>query len=285
MLTISDPRELREVLDAQRASGKRIGLVPTMGNLHSGHHSLVDMARGCTDVVVATVFVNPTQFGPNEDFDRYPRTAAADEAALEQRGCHVLFTPSIDTMYPLGLERGVRIHVPALADVLEGALRPGHFDGVATVVAKLFHLVRPHRAVFGRKDYQQLLVVRALVEDLCMPIEIIDAPIVRAENGLALSSRNQYLDAEQRQRAGVIHEVLRAMAMQVHETAEPLSAIELAGSQRLVHAGLQPDYVTLRRATDLDDPHAGQRNDLVALVAARLGSVRLIDNLAVPSPV
>lgn len=281
MLTITQPHELRAVLGAYRPAGKRIGLVPTMGNLHAGHISLVDLARDRADVVVATVFVNPTQFGPNEDFARYPRTAAADEVALEQSGCHVLFMPTVETMYPLGTERGVRIQVPLLAQVLEGALRPGHFDGVATIVAKLFNLVQPDIAVFGRKDYQQLLVVRALVADLCLPIDIVDAPILRADNGLALSSRNQYLDAEQRKRAGVIQELLSEMIAKVRDTTEPLSAIELEASQRLVHAGLQPDYVTIRRAADLEEPHAGQRADLVALVAARLGSVRLIDNMAI----
>ncbi|MEO8010065.1 MAG: pantoate--beta-alanine ligase, partial [Dokdonella sp.] len=277
MITISHADELRAALAAHRKGGRHIGLVPTMGNLHAGHRSLVDIARTRADVVVATVFVNPTQFGPNEDFTRYPRTAAADEAALEQSGCDLLFMPTVETMYPLGIELGVRIHVPALANVLEGALRPGHFDGVATVVAKLFNLVQPDLAVFGRKDYQQMLVVRALVADLCLPIEIVAAPIVRAANGLALSSRNQFLDTEQLDRAGAIHAVLNEMIGQVRNSSEPLSAIELAGSQRLVHAGLQPDYVTLRRAADLETPHPGERDDLVALIAARLGSVRLID--------
>ncbi len=282
MQTISAAVELRSVLAEHRNAGRRIGLVPTMGNLHAGHRSLIDIALGQADVVVATVFVNPTQFGPNEDFARYPRTGADDEAMLERAGCHIVFMPTVQTMYPFGSEHGIRIHVPSLAHLLEGAVRPGHFDGVATVVAKLFNLVGPDIAVFGRKDYQQLLVVRALVADLCLAITIIDAPIVRAPNGLALSSRNQYLDDEQRARAGVIHEVLEEMRDRIGGSDEPLSTIEIEAAQRLVHAGLQPDYVTLRRAADLGDPHSGHRHDLVGLIAARLGSVRLIDNLLMP---
>lgn len=270
--------ELRAHLDAQRAHGKRIGFVPTMGNLHAGHYSLIELARRHSDHVVASVFVNPTQFGPGEDFNRYPRTADADAQGLAAAGCDALFLPAVDAMYPFGADRAVRVCVPGLGDILEGASRPGHFDGVATVVARLFNFVQPQVAVFGSKDYQQLLVVRRMVEDLGFPIEIVAAPIVREANGLAMSSRNQYLDAGQRERAGIVHATLLWMCGQLGQPAEPLAAIEAGAAKRLAEAGLQPDYAVLRRRTDLSVPDADQRHGLVALIAARLGPVRLIDN-------
>ena len=272
---------IRALVARFRADGARIGFVPTMGNLHEGHHSLLDLARERCDRVVASVFVNPTQFGPNEDFHRYPRTLEADAAALAERGCDVLFAPSVEEMYPFGASRAVEIRVPALSGLLEGAVRPGHFDGVASVVARLFHIVLPDVAVFGLKDYQQFLVVQRMVHDLSMPIEIVGAPTVREPHGLARSSRNQYLDAGQRERAGIIHATLETMAKRVRR-GEAVSAIESDAESALRAAGLSPDYAVVRSARDLSETAAGP---LVALVAARFGATRLIDNLLIDEEV
>jgi pantoate--beta-alanine ligase len=281
MKIVAHKTELHAAVEGWLASGKRIALVPTMGNLHAGHHSLVALARERADVVIASVFVNPTQFGPREDFARYPRTPDADARGLEASGCDLLFLPGVEDMYPYGPEHSVRVSVPQLSDVLEGAIRPGHFDGVATVVSKLFNLTRPHVAVFGQKDYQQLLVIRRLVRDLGYPVEIVAAPIVREANGLAMSSRNQYLDDEQRARAGVIRQTLSWMAEQARQPAVQLSAVESEAGARLRQAGLEPDYAVVRNADDLSEPEKGAHRGRVALVAARMGSTRLIDNLLI----
>ena len=281
MITLDRSAHLHAfVADALRA-GRRIGFVPTMGNLHAGHHSLVDVARAQSDVVVASVFVNPTQFGPDEDFARYPRTPDADAAGLAAHGCDALFLPLVEDLYPHGAQASVKVVVPELPDQLEGAIRPGHFDGVATVVAKLFNLVRPHVAVFGRKDYQQLLVVRRLVRDMGYPIEIVGAAVVREPDGLAMSSRNQYLDADERARATSIHATLQWMRERVLSGDEPIAAIETGACARLARAGLVPDYAVLRRADDLGPAEGVSAAGLVALVAARAGRTRLIDNLAI----
>ncbi len=277
MKTVRDNPELHAAVDGWLREGKRIALVPTMGNLHAGHHSLVARAREHADAVVASVFVNPTQFGPNEDFARYPRTPEADAGGLAASGCDLLYLPGVEQLYPYGAERSVRVSVPEVTDTLEGAIRPGHFDGVATVVAKLFNLVRPHVAVFGQKDYQQLLVIRRLVRDMGYPIEIVGAPIVREPNGLAMSSRNQYLDAEQRERAAVIRRTLLWMAERVKEAPAQRAQIEAEANARLREARLVPDYAVVRRAEDLGEPGIDDR-DLVILIAARMGSTRLIDN-------
>jgi len=225
------------------------------------------------------VFVNPTQFGPKEDFARYPRTPDADTAGLASHGCDALFMPDVDAMYPYGSADTVRVHVPGFDGVLEDAVRPGHFDGVATVLTKLFNLVRPDVAVFGRKDYQQLLVIRRLTVDLAYPIEIVDAPTAREPNGLAMSSRNQYLDAGQRATAAFIHETLRRMQAEVRKGAISHAAIEANADRALRDKGFDPDYAVVRRAEDLGPPAVGQSRALIALIAARLGSTRLIDNL------
>src|SRR5450432_1003598 len=203
--------DLRAHVGKMRRAGARIGFVPTMGNLHGGHFSLVSIARAHADRVVASVFVNPTQFGPREDFASYPRTLARDQAGLAARGCDLLFAPQVDAIYPFGPNATVRIDVPGISDVLEGALRPGHFTGVATVVTKLLNLVQPDIAVFGQKDYQQLLVIERMVRDLRLPTDIVAAPTLREANGLAMSSRNQYLSAEERELAGIIHRTLCGM--------------------------------------------------------------------------
>lgn len=271
--------ELRARIAAWRRAGARIAFVPTMGNLHAGHFSLVELARTHADKVIVSVFVNPTQFGPDEDFASYPRTLAADRASLTAHGCNMLFTPSVEAMYPFGVAESVRVQVPKIAETLEGELRPGHFTGVATVVAKLFNLVQPDVAVFGQKDYQQLLVIRRMTEDLRLPIEIVAAPTRREANGLAMSSRNQYLSSAERDRAAVIHCVLRAMREQLH-AGRALPAIEADARAALEVAGSVPDYAVIRRADDLSVPGPFERARLIALVATNMGRARLIDNLS-----
>ena len=281
MEIFSQASELRRYVAVQRKQGRRIALVPTMGNLHQGHFSLIEIARLHADVVIATVFVNPTQFGPNEDFNRYPRTLEQDQTGLQQHSCDVLFAPAVDEIYPYGAEHGVRIEVPQLGDILEGACRPGHFAGVATVVTKLFNLGTPDVAVFGQKDYQQLLVIRRLIRDLGLPIEIIAAPTLRESNGLARSSRNQYLIDDQRETAAVIHQSLIGMAQNVRAGITDFESIEAGARHWLEDAGLQPDYVVLRDSSDLAKPALGQNTGLVGLTAAKLGSTRLIDNILI----
>jgi pantoate--beta-alanine ligase len=268
--------QLRTTVAKWRRRGERVAFVPTMGNLHAGHFSLVRLALEHADRVVASVFVNPTQFGPNEDFARYPRTPEADTAGLRGAGCDLLWMPGVATMYPYGSANAVRIQVPGVTDVLEGAHRPGHFDGVATVVARLFLQVQPDVAVFGRKDYQQLAVIRYLVQDLSFPIEIVAAPTVREADGLAMSSRNQYLSEAERREAARIHAALQNAAAAVRSGTSVAEA-EAAATQSLDATGFDVDYVAIRRH-DLSDA-TGADTDLVALVAARLGRTRLIDNL------
>jgi pantoate--beta-alanine ligase len=270
--------ELRERVAAWRREGARVGFVPTMGNLHGGHYSLISIARANADRIVASVFVNPTQFGPREDFASYPRTLESDRAGLEAHGCDLLFAPGVEEVYPFGADASVRVDVPVVAATLEGALRPGHFTGVATVVTKLLNLVQPDVAIFGQKDYQQLLVIRRLVRDLALPIEILAAPTMRESNGLAMSSRNQYLSADERQRAGVIHQTLIRMCEAVR-TGKPRAEIEDDALRTLAGEGFAVDYAVLRRREDLAEPQPGQRHALIALIAAKLGRARLIDNL------
>ena len=279
MRTVGDTRSLRAVVQAWKKEGQRVGFVPTMGNLHAGHFSLIELARRYADRVVASVFVNPTQFGPTEDFMRYPRTLAEDSVGLVEHNCDLLFAPSVEVMYPFGPEHAVRINVPEIGGTLEGAHRPGHFDGVAAVVAKLFAMVEPDVAVFGQKDWQQLLVVRRLVRELAFPLEVVAGPIIRDDDGLALSSRNRYLDAHQRTRAPELHATLEWMRESFVE-GHARAAIEGAATRRLERAGFRPDYAVVRRAEDLAVPAEGERSGLMALVAAKLGDTRLIDNLA-----
>ncbi|HRN61809.1 MAG TPA: pantoate--beta-alanine ligase [Luteimonas sp.] len=276
--------ETIDTLDALRArvagwkrDGLRVGFVPTMGNLHAGHFSLVELARRHADRVVASVFVNPTQFGPNEDFARYPRTPEQDAAGLDAAGCDALWLPSVETMYPCGVEGAVRMRVPGITDVLDGAHRPGHFDGVVTVVSRLFNQVQADVAAFGRKDYQQLAVIRYLVRDLAFPVELLAAETRREADGLAMSSRNQYLDAGERATAAEIHRTLQAMRDAVRAGGLP-TQVEADAIARLRGHGFDVDYAVLRRR-DLSEVGEGCSGGLVALVAARLGRTRLIDNL------
>ncbi|WP_285401174.1 pantoate--beta-alanine ligase [Luteibacter sp. ME-Dv--P-043b] len=278
MQTVTDAAALRATVRGWRSAGQNVGFVPTMGNLHAGHHSLLKLARARADRVVASVFVNPTQFGPGEDFERYPRTLAQDQAGLAEAGCDVLFAPDVSTLYPFGAGASVSIHVPVITDTLEGAHRPGHFDGVATVVAKLFSLVQPDLAVFGQKDFQQLKVIERMVADLSLSVKVMSAPTLRDDDGLALSSRNQYLSPQERARAPQIHATLVQMK-DLFAQGHSWQALEQAARARLERAGFVPDYVAIRRADDLAEPAPEQREGLIALVAARLGGTRLIDNL------
>jgi pantoate--beta-alanine ligase len=269
--------ELREHVAAWRRDGARVGFVPTMGNLHAGHYSLVSIARANADRIVASVFVNPTQFGPREDFASYPRTIESDRVGLEAHGCDLLFAPAVEEVYPFGVDASVRVDVPVVSAMLEGAVRPGHFAGVATVVTKLLNLVQPDVAIFGQKDYQQLLVIQRLVRDLALPVRIVAAPTMREPHGLAMSSRNQYLSADERERAGVIHRTLVRMCAEVR-AGKPRAAIEDEALRALEGEGLAVDYAVVRRGEDLAEPLPGQRHGLIALIAAKLGRARLIDN-------
>jgi len=275
--TVSELAELRERIYDWRRAGLRIGFVPTMGNLHAGHHSLIRLARQHADRVVASVFVNPTQFGPNEDFGRYPRTPEADAVGLAASGCDLLWLPSVDAMYPHGPHAAVQVHVPGVTETLEGAHRPGHFDGVATVVTRLFNQVQPDVAVFGRKDYQQLAVIRYLTEDLAFPLRIVAGETLREADGLAMSSRNQYLSADERPRAAEIHRCLQWMREAVRNGTARLE-VEAEAARRLADAGFATDYAVVRNPS-LGLPVAGEAGPQVALIAARLGRTRLIDNL------
>jgi pantoate--beta-alanine ligase len=276
--TIAEARA--RVLQWQR-EGLKVALTPTMGNLHSGHASLVQLGLQHADRVIASVFVNPTQFGPNEDFDRYPRTLKADEDLLASVGCHAVFAPSAVEMYPdfaSGKTNTLLIEPGPIAAELCGEFRPGHFAGVATVVAKLFNIMPADVAVFGEKDFQQLFVIRQLVRELNFPIKIIGAPTVREANGLAKSSRNQYLSAEEREQAGLIYQCLQSMREHC-QAGRASSEIESTVHARLSERGFKPDYATVRDAHSLASLQAGSTH-AVALIAARLGRARLIDNLS-----
>ena len=271
---------VRQQVRAWRRQGLRVAFVPTMGNLHAGHVSLIEAARQHGDRFVASIFVNPMQFGPNEDFAHYPRTPAQDERMLAQAGCDLMFTPDVTEIYPQGAGRATRVEVPELSRILDGEFRPGHFQGVTTIVAALFHIVEPDVAVFGEKDFQQLTIIRRMVADLCMPVQIVGAPTVRDADGLAMSSRNQYLTAEERRTAPAIHRTLASAAQRLHNGEKDLASLQVSGLRALEGAGLRPDYFTVRRSLDLAPPQAGD-TELVVLTAARLGKARLIDNVQV----
>jgi len=269
--------EMRSTLEEDRRAGRRIALVPTMGALHEGHLSLVELAAGNADVTIASVFVNPLQFGPNEDFDEYPRDEAGDLARLESAGVHLAFLPSTEEMYPQGAD--VTVHAGRLGAILEGVHRPGHFDGVLTVVAKLFNLVVPDTAVFGQKDAQQLAVIRKMVVDLKFLVDVISGPTVRGPDGLALSSRNAYLSVEARSRATALWRALQQGAARLeagasHEDAERSVARALEGEP-----GIDPEYAAAVDPVTFDAPHPG--GPVLLLVAAYVGKTRLIDNLLV----
>lgn len=279
MNTVKTVLELRAAVARARGEGKRIAFVPTMGNLHEGHVALVEKAGQRADFVVASIFVNPLQFGPKEDLASYPRTLAADQDKLVAAGCQLLFAPDVEEMYPHGMDGQTLVRVSGVSEGLCGGSRPGHFDGVATVVTKLFNMVQPDLAVFGEKDFQQLAVIRTLVHDLNMPIQIIGEPTVRAADGLALSSRNGYLDAAQRASAPALQRTLQQLAAAIRNGRRDFAALAAEGKAALEQAGLRPDYLEIREAGSLR-PASVTDSQLVILGAAYLGSTRLIDNLA-----
>ncbi|PLC06278.1 pantoate--beta-alanine ligase [Variovorax sp. RO1] len=269
--------ELRQHL----SSSQRPAFVPTMGNLHEGHLALVRQAKPLGDATVASIFVNRLQFLPHEDFDTYPRTWDSDCEKLRAAGCDVLFAPDEKALYPE--PQTCKVHPdPTLADLLEGHFRPGFFIGVCTVVMKLFQCVQPRVAVFGKKDYQQLMMIRHMVRQFALPIEIIGGETFRADDGLALSSRNGYLSATERAEAVQLSKALRDMAEAVRAGERDVAALEARAMQSLAQRGWQPDYLVLRRRADLQTPQPGDA--LVALAAARLGNTRLIDNLEIDTP-
>jgi pantoate--beta-alanine ligase len=268
---------LREQVGDWRRQGLRIGFVPTMGNLHAGHFALVSLARQHADKVVASIFVNPTQFGPNEDYARYPRTPDSDIDGLRANGCDALLLPSVEEMYPFGTMGCVQMHVPGITDILCGAHRPGHFNGVAQVVARLFNMVQPDVAVFGRKDYQQLQVIRYMTEEMSFPVTLVPAPTLREPDGLAMSSRNQYLQGDERQTATFVYRTLQRMREQCG-TGLPIAMVEDEARRQLEMAGFTVDYAEVRRS-DLSRAKSPDEPGLLALIAARLGRTRLIDNL------
>jgi pantoate--beta-alanine ligase len=279
MITVHTVRELRAAVAEARRAGKRIGFVPTMGNLHAGHVALVDTARMHSDFVVASIFVNPLQFGPSEDLDKYPRTLAADQEKLAAAGCAILFAPAISEMYPSGMENQTRVSVPVVSEGLCGASRPGHFEGVATVVSKLFNMAQPDIAVFGEKDYQQLAVIRKMVNDLNIPIEIIGQPTIRDTDGLALSSRNGYLNNEQRATAPCLYTLLKQLAERVKTGRRDYPVLLDEAKQQLEADGLRVDYLELRQQGTLR-PATETDRQLVLLLAVYVGNTRLIDNLS-----
>ncbi|MEW7973440.1 MAG: pantoate--beta-alanine ligase [Candidatus Thiodiazotropha endolucinida] len=278
METITDVEALRKRIGSWRRAGEKIGFVPTMGNLHEGHLALVEVAGNRCDRSVVSIFVNPMQFGEGEDYKSYPRTLEQDQDKLEQAGVDLLFAPSATTIYPQGNQAQTRVEVPEISDILCGASRPGHFVGVSTIVCKLFNYVQPDIAVFGEKDYQQLMVIRRMVADLAIPVEILGLPTVREADGLAKSSRNGYLSADERKQAPQLFKILKKTAKLLRDGERNYGLLEENGLDLLRSAGFRPDYFTIRQAQDLTIPARDEQN-LVILAAAYMGTTRLIDNL------
>jgi pantoate--beta-alanine ligase len=269
---------MRAALQGLRRQGQTIAFVPTMGNLHEGHLELVRRARALCDVVVVSIFVNPLQFGANEDLDAYPRTLAADKEKLFAEGVKVLYTPTVDEIYPEGMHKHTKVQVPDLSETLCGNSRPGHFNGVTTIVNKLFNQVQPDVAVFGEKDFQQLSIIRKMVEDLCMPIRVEGVATARDTDGLALSSRNGYLTAEQRRIAPVIHDTLTVCREAIACGFDNFLQLESHARMQLLQAGFEPDYFAIRDARTLRAVNE-HTEEIAILAAARLGNTRLIDNV------
>ena len=271
---------LRDDLNKDRRQGLRIGFVPTMGNLHDGHLALIKQARESNDVVVCSIFVNALQFGLNEDWDKYPRTYQGDCDKLRDAGCDYLFHPDDIEMYPNGLDTQSRVICPTMTDVLCGASRPGHFEGVTTVVSKLFNIVQPDEAIFGIKDYQQLAVIRRMAEDLCMPIQISSAPIHREADGLAMSSRNSYITVEERPLVTVLKDSLEWIAAEIKAGNSDFSALEETAKARIIEAGFKIDYITVCNSKTLDLA-ANDDVEITILGAMFTEAARLIDNLSI----
>lgn len=280
MLRLDDLAALRRAIREHRHDNEQVALVPTMGGLHAGHLRLVQAAREYATTVVVSIYVNPLQFGRDEDLDNYPRTLDADCRALEQEGVDIVFMPDDQSMYLRGMDEQTKVVVPGLSDILCGKYRPGHFVGVTTVVNRLFNMVQPDVAVFGNKDYQQLTIIRRMVDDLAMPVSIVGVDTVREHDGLAMSSRNRYLTTDERRVAPELFKTLQWAANQLRTGDKPGSVIETEACERLRGFGFAPDYFSVLRQTDLSQPESGEKS-LVILTAATLGAARLIDNIRV----
>lgn len=280
MRTVHSLKELRSILRSYRQQGKTIGLVPTMGNLHEGHISLVRKAAEAADIVVTSIFVNPMQFGANEDLDKYPRTLNEDQNKLASAGNTLVFAPAAEEIYPEGMARQTKVIVPEVSEGHCGASRPGHFEGVATVVTMLFNMIQPDIAVFGEKDFQQLAVIRKMVRDLMIPVQVVGAPTVREEDGLAKSSRNGYLSETERAKAPVVFQTLQQTAGQVQQGRSDFDAMEQEAREALASAGLRPDYFNIVNSRTLK-PATENDREITLLAAAFLGTTRLIDNLSI----
>ncbi len=280
METVFDLASLHRVVSKWKTQGASIAFVPTMGNLHLGHFSLLERASELADKTIVSIFVNPIQFGKGEDYESYPSTLEKDSAGLADNDLDLLFAPDLKQLYPGGVDTDTRVEVPELSNILCGRFRLGHFSGVATVVAKLLINTQPDVALFGEKDYQQLLVIRRAVNDLCMPVEIVGMPIVREADGLAMSSRNAYLSMAERKMAPLIYETLQAAAHHLRHAPDQIPAIEAEGMKALEEAGFRPEYFSVRCTEDLAEPSAEDKR-LSILTAAWLGTARLIDNVKV----
>ena len=280
MLEVSTSEALREQLDDWRHSGEHIALVPTMGNLHDGHLSLVSLAREHAERVVVSIFVNPMQFGETDDFDQYPRTLERDKRRLKRVKADLLFVPDVETMYPFGIDNATSVTVPVITAEFCGVFRPGHFDGVTSVVSRLFNIVQPDVAIFGQKDFQQQLVIRRLVDDLRLPLQIVSGATQREADGLALSSRNQYLSDEERAVAPTLYSVLQGIGNDLQAGKRNYTELEQQAMDVLSDAGFDPEYVGIRRAENLQLPDR-DNDEIVILAAVRLGAARLIDNIIV----
>ncbi len=280
MQTVKDLTALRRVIREWKQKGESIAIVPTMGNLHAGHLSLLEEARRLSDRTVVSIFVNPIQFGKGEDYESYPSTLQADQDKLQSAGLDLLFTPNLKELYPGGIDVDTRVNVPKLSDILCGESRPGHFSGVVTVVSKLLINVTPDYALFGEKDYQQLIIIKRMVSDLCIPTEIIGMPIIREEDGLAMSSRNSYLSAEERKLAPAIYQSLLNADERLRRGEMCFEDIKSQGVAELKDAGLKPEYFSIRRTVDLGEVGPSDK-EVSVLAAAWLGSARLIDNVKV----
>jgi pantoate--beta-alanine ligase len=278
MRTYTSNAQLQKAIRSERARGRSIAFVPTMGNLHEGHLDLVRRARKLCDVIIVSIFVNPMQFGANEDLDAYPRTLIADKEKLFAEGVSMVYAPGVEEIYPDGVDAQSQVQVPELSNTLCGASRPGHFTGVATVVSKLFNIVQPDVAVFGEKDFQQLSIIRKMVRDLCMPIDIIGIPTTRAEDGLALSSRNGYLTAAQRKVAPLLNQTLVECREAIACGFDNFRELEAHAKLKLIQAGFEPDYFEIRDARSLGEV-TEDTEELAILAAAKLGQPRLIDNI------
>jgi pantoate--beta-alanine ligase len=280
MKIVNDLSELRKAMINWKKQGQSIALVPTMGNLHNGHLSLLEKAKELCEKTVVSIFVNPIQFGKGEDYESYPSTIDMDRSKLEDSRVDLLFTPDLGELYPGGVGVDTRVNIPVLSNILCGQFRPDHFSGVATVVSKLLINVTPDLALFGEKDFQQLMIIRRMVSDLCIPTEIIGMPIIREEDGLAMSSRNAYLSEKQRGLAPLIYQSLQLAAEKLQHKTSNIASIEKEGYLALEQAGLRPEYFSVRSTQNLTVPN-GDEDELIILVAAWLGPARLIDNIKV----